>query len=77
MIGCRFTGLTVTVAVPDLDGFWVDVAVIVTTIGDVVIGAVKSPAALMEPALAVHVTVVAKLFPVPVTVALHCTTWPD
>ena len=40
-------------------------------------GAVNSPDGLMEPAVAFQVTVVAKLLPVPVTVAMHWTTWPD
>jgi hypothetical protein len=51
--------------------FWVDVAVIVTTTGEVVVGAVNRPAALMEPAVAFQLTVLTKVVPVPVTVALH------
>ena len=69
VIAERFTGLTVTVVMADWAVFCVEVAVIVTAMGLVVVGAVKSPAALTEPAVAVQLTVVMKLLPVPFTVA--------
>ena len=76
MSDCRFTGLITTVAVPDSLVFSVEVAVIVTDVGPVTTGAVKVPAELMEPALAVQVTELVKV-PVPVTVAKHVSSWPD
>ncbi len=60
---------TVTEAVPDLVVSWVLVAVTVTL--PAVDSAVKSPLALIVPALADHVTAELKL-PVPCTEALHC-----
>src|SRR5271167_1242156 len=74
--GCKFTGLMITVVVPDCDVFCVEVAFMVTVVGATTTGAVKVPAALIEPALAVHVTVVTKA-PVPATVAEHPINWPD
>lgn len=59
---------TVTVAVPDLVVSWMLVAVTVTL--PAVAGAVKTPLALIVPALADHVTAELKL-PVPCTAALH------
>jgi hypothetical protein len=60
---------TVTVAVPDLLESSRLVAVTVTVAAE--LGAVSIPLALIEPPLAVHVTIELKL-PVPCTVALHC-----
>jgi len=64
-------GFTVTVAVPALEASCEDVAVIVTR-RDVFppLGAVNRPEVEIDPALAVHVTVVLKL-PVPATDAVH------
>ncbi len=70
MSACRFTGLMTTVAVPDSLVSCVDVAVMVTDKGEETTGAVKVPAELMDPALAVQLTVLEKV-PVPVTVAEH------
>ena len=42
--GCRFTGLTITVAVPDSFVFCVEVAVMVIDVGPETTGAVKVPA---------------------------------
>src|SRR5271157_2072205 len=72
--GCRFTGLMITVAVPDSAVFCVEVAVIVTDVGPETTGAVKVPLVLIEPALAFQVTLVVKA-PVPVTVAKHPIIW--
>src|SRR5271157_409680 len=76
VIGVAFTGLIVTIAVPDLEVFCVEVPVMVTVVGDKTTGAVKTPLVLMEPAVAVQVTVVRKV-PVPVTAAAHWFCWPD
>src|SRR5208282_6196365 len=76
MSACRFTGLMITVAVPNSLVFCVDVAVIVTDKGEETTGAVKVPAGLIVPALAIQETVVEKV-PVPVTVAEHVINWPD
>ena len=73
---CRFTGLMTTCAVPDSFVFWVEVAVMVTVVGAETTGAVKVPAVLMDPAVAVHVTVLMKA-PVPVTLAEHVIIWLD
>lgn len=60
---------TVTVVLPETDVVCVLVAV--TVAFPAVLGAVSNPAALIVPALALHVT--AELYdPVPVTLALHC-----
>jgi len=66
----------ITVAVPNSLVFCVDVAVIVTDKGEETTGAVKVPAGLIVPALAIQETVVEKV-PVPVTVAEHVINWPD
>jgi hypothetical protein len=63
-------GLTVTVAVPEMAVFWVEVAVTVTVVVEETVGAVRTPAVEIEPAFAVQVTDELKL-PVPVTVAEH------
>jgi len=65
-----------TVAVPISAVFWVEVAVMVTDVGPVTTGAVKVPLVVMEPALAVQVTVETKA-PVPVTKAEHWINWLD
>jgi len=74
--GCRFTGLMITVVVPDFAVFSVEVAVMVTVVGARTTGAVKVPLAVIDPALAIQVTPVVKL-PVPVTVAEHPINWLD
>jgi hypothetical protein len=63
-------GLIVTDAVPDTPEFWTEVAVTVSTRLVLTTGAVSTPEAEIEPALALQVTVETKL-PVPVTVAEH------
>jgi hypothetical protein len=70
------TGSTVTNVEAEKDVVCVEVAVIVIICGEVTTGAVKTPRLLMVPALAVQVTVISYA-PVPVTLALHCKTWPD
>ena len=69
-------GFTATVAVPDMDVFWVEVAVTVTFVAADTIGAVKSPEDDIWPAFVLQVTVVLKL-PVPITVAEHWLVWPE
>jgi hypothetical protein len=71
-----WVGFTVTVAVPNLVGSWVDVAVTVTFVVEETTGAVSRPADEIWPTLAAQVTVEAK-FPVPITVAEHWLVWPD
>jgi hypothetical protein len=62
-----------TVALPDFVLSWVLVAVMVTF--PAIAGAVRTPAAVMEPALVDQVT--AELYdPVPCTVAVHCVVAP-
>lgn len=60
---------TVTDALPDLLESSLLVAVTVTVAAE--LGAVSNPLALIDPLLALHITVELKL-PVPSTVALHC-----
>jgi len=69
-------GLTVTDAVPDFVASCVDVAVTVTVVGEETMGAVRTPDAEIEPAVALQVTDELKL-PVPVTVAEHWLVLPD
>jgi hypothetical protein len=52
------------------------VAVTVTVVLEVTIGALSSPAVEIEPAVVVQLTAVLK-FPVPVTVAAHWLVWPE
>jgi len=68
--------LTITVADAFSAVFWVEVAVIVMDVLPETTGAVKTPVAVMEPAVAIQTTVVLKV-PVPVTVAVHWIIWPD
>lgn len=63
--------VTVTVAEPDLVESAVELAVMVAVPGP---AGVNTPAALIAPALTVHVTALLKL-PVPVTVAVHWEVW--
>jgi hypothetical protein len=63
-------GLTATVAVPATPLFCAEVAVTVSTMLVVTVGAVSNPEEEMLPALALQLTAVLK-FPVPVTVAVH------
>jgi len=63
-------GFTLMFAVPAMLVFCVEVAVTVTEIIVVTLGAVNKPVEAIEPALAVQVTDVLKL-PVPLTVAAH------
>lgn len=69
-------GFTVTVVMPDLDVSCDEVAVMVTGVVEGTIGALKTPEAVIEPPLAIHVTPELKL-PVPVTDAEHWLVWPD
>src|SRR5208337_2361495 len=76
VMGCRFTGLTTTMADPDFVVSWVEVAVIVIAVGATTTGAVNTPAVLTEPAVVVQFTMVLKA-PVPATVAKQPTCWLD
>ena len=69
-------GVTVSVAVPDMLVSCVEVAVTVTDVLPLTIGAVSRPDEDICPALALHVTVELKL-PVPETMAEHWLVCPD
>jgi hypothetical protein len=63
-------GFTVTLAVPDTLVFCTEVAVTVTDVLALTVGAVNRPDEEIVPAPVLHVTAVLKL-PVPPTIAVH------
>jgi hypothetical protein len=69
-------GFTVIVADPDFVESCTDVAVIVACVAVITVGAVKTPEAVIVPALADQVTVELKL-PVPCIVGVHWLVCPD